>query len=431
MEKEEMIRLKKVLIRIVSLILIFSVVNIVWAGPPPSPSDFYPEIYLIRPDKGCVWFLGRLKGWPYGYAAYIFKYDKEKNQWETIRRVDGERLGRIYDVKIDSKKVLFLLDNKEGIYDKINRKWSLRKVNNQEYFRDYNALRKIDKISMDRMTKHEIDKRSIIKEGYKYLLLGDRILKLKEDQVIAIFYLPQSTSEYLIQMRPRVERWYREGDPIKNSIGPFFIEDDKIWFGITFYDSEGCWGLGGIGFFDTKEEKWGLLHSKILKDSSVDCILSDGSRIWVGISHHGEYGFYPTFGLVVFDRVNGNYRYFTTKNSNISGDLISFITRDGNEIWIATEYGISRYNTQSKEWLNYSADCVVIDSDGVAVFPGIEDKALGIKAVYQPKGFLKKGDNYKLLWYCSWEDYDAQAQRCGGFLGVSMKSNPLLKRLAG
>lgn len=416
-------------LNVIICILIFSFAKTAQPGVNPPPYASYPKIYLIIPDKGSVWFLGEPRGYPYRYASYIFEYDKDKNQWKTIYKVGGEKLGKIYDLRIDSEKVLFILENREVIYDKINREWSLRKANNQEYFRDYNALRKLDKISTNRMTKHEIEERSIVKKGYKYLLLEDRILKLKKDEVVGTFWLPQPTSEYLIQMRPKAKPYYREGAPIKNSIGPFFIEEDKIWFGITFYDGEGRWGLGGIGFFDTKEEKWGLLHLKILKASSVDCILRDGNRIWMGTSHHGEYGFSATSGLVMFDRVNGNYRYYTTKNSSISGDLVSSMAKDEDELWVATEYGMSRYNTRSKAWSNYSENCIAIDSDRVAVLPGIS-YMWGHEVPEQnlhPKGFLNRGNIHKWLWYCRSEDYDAQAKRWSykGFYEIESSFNTI------
>ncbi len=76
------------------------------------------------------------------------------------------------------------------------------------------------------------------------------------------FYpLPQSTAREYKLLRPKDFRSnpFRPGQYERQEvIGPYEVEDGKIWIGNNFYDGEGDAGVGAFGYFDTSTCRYTL-----------------------------------------------------------------------------------------------------------------------------------------------------------------------------
>jgi len=58
-------------------------------------------------------------------------------------------------------------------------------------------------------------------------------------------------------------------DEVVSEIGAVVVEENKLWFGMSFYGGEGWDGMGGVGFFDPKSKKIGILRHPALLNCSV------------------------------------------------------------------------------------------------------------------------------------------------------------------
>ena len=365
----------------------------------PKSSDKYPVIHRIVPDKDFVWTIGRLRNdWHY-QNGFIFRFDRKTERWETIFKIDGERLPFIEDVKVYNEKVVFRGMKSDICFDKLKQTWTRLDADNQDFFTK--NFHELDWMFLNPMSLYDIEERSVLRAGHTYLVLEDQIVKLKDGRIIQTFPLPQPPPALF---QKYYERALTRSDILKNSIGPFFVEAERIWFGIIFSSGElFMTGCGGIGFFDMNNETWGLFHPKAMATSSIDAICHLGQYLWLGTSNHAELGPYPVLGLAIFGRSEGRLQNFR-KNQGLDGELVSHIIRDGRDIWLATENGISRYDTTAHELTHYRAGRVVVDSDRTAVFPGISIQYLNIKIPSQPKGDTKKGEEFEHVWSEYWTD---------------------------
>jgi len=115
--------------------------------------------------------------------------------------------------------------------------------------------------------------------------------------------LPQSTYDQFAAARPRtVENGYvREGTTIEEKIGPTKLENDKLWFGKTFYDGEGTTGIGGFGYFSASDGKYHLFAPSELAEWSVSAMDVEPAAVWLALVHNGEWGG-SSGGLLRYDR---------------------------------------------------------------------------------------------------------------------------------
>jgi hypothetical protein len=76
------------------------------------------------------------------------------------------------------------------------------------------------------------------------------------------FYpLPQSTCEQYVRLRPRdlqINPFPCSRYECEEFIGPHQIEGDQLWFGNSYYDSEGMRGVGAFGYFDAATRRYTL-----------------------------------------------------------------------------------------------------------------------------------------------------------------------------
>lgn len=80
---------------------------------------------------------------------------------------------------------------------------------------------------------------------------------------------------------------------------------------------------------------------------SVNCFQEDNTNnIWVGTYHQG---------LALLDIKNLTYKIFTTKDGLPSNNILGILT-DGNNLWISTDNGLSKFNTQTAIFQNLTVE---------------------------------------------------------------------------
>jgi len=150
------------------------------------------------------------------------------------------------------------------------------------------------------------------------------------------YELPQSTYDAFAAARPaRVKNGYvGSNTEFDERIGPYQVQDGKLWFGKTFYDGEGTTGVGGFGYFDPADRKYHLFPPPEIADWSVTAILVEPDTVWTALALRGEYGG-PSGGVLQFDRQSQNVRKFAMP------DFGEQFLRVGNDLLLATSGGIA------------------------------------------------------------------------------------------
>jgi hypothetical protein len=147
-------------------------------------------------------------------------------------------------------------------------------------------------------------------------------------------HLPQSTYDQFAQARPqRVRDGYSPGSTIDERVGAHQLVGERIWFGKAFYDGEGITGVGGLGYFDTREKKFTIFSIPELVDWSISALLVEDDSVWAGLVNYPE-GAERTGGLVRYDLSTHNVtRYYVP-------DIVLTLIRRGNALFIGTSNGL-------------------------------------------------------------------------------------------
>ena len=151
------------------------------------------------------------------------------------------------------------------------------------------------------------------------------------------FYpLPQSTVEKYMRLRPEDARI----NPIapgryerQEVIGPYQIENGKMWFGNSYYDGEGNRGVGAFGYFDTATRKYTLFSPPEVERYEISAILVEPDRVWVGLDRFGEDISNSPGGLVRWNKTTHEvHKYpleFVVNSIRVEGGSLRLNTRDG------------------------------------------------------------------------------------------------------
>ena len=135
--------------------------------------------------------------------------------------------------------------------------------------------------------------------------------------------------------------------------------------------------------------------------SSISAVEIENGRLWLGTRYDGEYGEYPTEGIIVQSFETGNLIKKISIKNGLTGDLVRVIRVDPytKNIWVATHLGINElspdFNILFKEYFYEDFDektgssIIKLSSEPVKSFPltilgrkmGVEDKISYYKAV--------------------------------------------------
>jgi hypothetical protein len=148
--------------------------------------------------------------------------------------------------------------------------------------------------------------------------------------------LPQSTYDELAKARPEfLKAVYVSGGPrIEETIGPVQPEGDKLWFGKTFYDSEGNTGVGGFGYFDATDRQYHLFALPEVTDFSISAIRVEPEAVWLGLCTRGEYGD-GSGGVLRYDRETHTVRRYDLP------DIVSGLVVSRDRLVAGTDFGIA------------------------------------------------------------------------------------------
>src|ERR1700674_1074553 len=151
------------------------------------------------------------------------------------------------------------------------------------------------------------------------------------------FYpLPQSTAEKYIRLRPgdlRINPITPDHYERQEVIGPYQIEDARIWFGNNYYDGEGMRGVGAFGYFDTATRRYTLFSPPDVARYEISAILVEPDRVWIALDQFGEGISTSPRGLVRWNRMtHETQKYpleFGINGIRVEGDSLRLKTRDG------------------------------------------------------------------------------------------------------
>lgn len=170
------------------------------------------------------------------------------------------------------------------------------------------------------------------------LIDRDGVLAIEEQsgKNVLAYPLPRSSCDVLAAARPREFRngFSCQGTEFAERIGPWLLEGNQLWFGKTFYDSEGQTGVGGFGYFDTTDRKYHLFAPPEIAPWSVSAIEVAPDAVWMTLVRQGEWGD-TSGGLLRYDRQSGTMRRFELP------DIGARIIQAGGKILAATGSGIA------------------------------------------------------------------------------------------
>ena len=141
-------------------------------------------------------------------------------------------------------------------------------------------------------------------------------------------HLPQSTLEEVARLRSSEQ----DRLEIEETIGPHRLVGSRLWFGKTFYNSEGFTGVGGLGFFDAAGGAFETLSPQEIRDWSVSAMAIDRSVAWAALAHRGEWG-NSAGGLLRIDTGTGQVDTypvpFEVSEVEVFADRLYLASRDG------------------------------------------------------------------------------------------------------
>lgn len=111
---------------------------------------------------------------------------------------------------------------------------------------------------------------------------------------IAEFPIPDKS--LFKKYRPQAEMWTFE-----TAIGPSRGSLQGIWSGYTFYNGEGCNGIGGAVLYNVKTGEFGVLRHPALVDCGSEVLSATGDKLVARTSRLVEGGSYVCNGVVVID----------------------------------------------------------------------------------------------------------------------------------
>jgi hypothetical protein len=151
--------------------------------------------------------------------------------------------------------------------------------------------------------------------------------------------LPQSDLRTWQEARPDDVKSFARPDQAERNeeIGPHQLEGGRLWFGKTFYNSEGLTGVGGFGYFDAATATYRLYSPPEIQRWSVSAILVKADCVWLALYRRGEYG-NSSGGLLRWDRETAQVRSFAIPD--IVTSIAMSITQAGEVVYLGATDGI-------------------------------------------------------------------------------------------
>ncbi len=162
------------------------------------------------------------------------------------------------------------------------------------------------------------------------------IVETSGDGRTKFYPLPQSTAEEYIRLRPedsRMNPTTPDNYERQEVIGPYQIEDGRIWFGNSYYDGEGLRGVGAFGYFDTATRRYTLFSPPAVARYEISAILVEPDRVWIALDQFVEDISTVPGGLVRWDRATHQTHIYPLEfgidSIHVEGDSLRLKTRLG------------------------------------------------------------------------------------------------------
>lgn len=133
--------------------------------------------------------------------------------------------------------------------------------------------------------------------------------------------------------------------------------DKYIWFGINFYKGEGYSGTGGFGRYQLETKKLELHRPPELEDIPIHKVVHDGNHIWAATTRNYECnGHPPALGLIRYDWNKKSLFSYIDKKDGPCGFVIHDLLWRKGFLWVATDIGLSRWDSKNDKWIHYFPD---------------------------------------------------------------------------
>lgn len=179
--------------------------------------------------------------------------------------------------------------------------------------------------------------------GFSYSTEENAIVAKKEGHPVIKHSLPLLSPSQFFKYRPRHHGrlWERNPDAFYYTLYPAFVEKDRIWFSIEFYEGEGAEGVGGIGFFEPETESFGLLRLDPLKECSARICGGGSEKVFVATFFYGEGYATPCSGTFLWDKIAGEvYVLPFPKEPEMPSYLLDSMLKTDAGYWFGASGGI-------------------------------------------------------------------------------------------
>ena len=166
----------------------------------------------------------------------------------------------------------------------------------------------------------------------------ERFVRCESSQGAEVFRTPRATPSRFEAERSKAFTYGGGLEPenFNETIGPYQLEGNLLWFGLTFYDGEGSRGIGGFGKFDLSTNRFDLIYPPEFTDWSVAAMLVESEAIWFSLSRRPEGAGYSG-GLVRWERATGRLQHWPET------PLITGIARAEQRLYMATDEGVAAF----------------------------------------------------------------------------------------
>lgn len=145
-----------------------------------------------------------------------------------------------------------------------------------------------------------------------------------------------------VKYRPRLKRALADPEfSLNQSVTSCHATPEHTLMGLGFYDGENSYGYGGIAKLDAKSGKIEIARNNFIAESSINSIIEYNGQTFVGTTGFYECsGLPPTSGLMLYNWNKKRVSYLV--NDDICGEVIHDMAVWDNELWIATDMGLSK-----------------------------------------------------------------------------------------
>ncbi|MGV8119398.1 MAG: hypothetical protein AB2L14_06500 [Candidatus Xenobiia bacterium LiM19] len=257
--------------------------------------------------------------------------------------IDELPIPHIFKAVSDDRRLILTSDNKEYVLSE--GRWRAHSTADRRRFPDYPPETAVQS------TLHYYDPFSGIEDFIISSSKKEACIFQRRSGDKKRFSLAMPSYRLFSMLRPKRARdGYSEAvSCIREAAGPVLERDNKIWFGLKFYDGEGFTGVGGFGIFDTVTGSITMQYPREMVDWSASAMLLEDEHLWIGLIRYPE-GMSYGGGLLRYDTKSGEIRKYSI------GETINFIHKVGDAIFIGTGNGISILRNDRMAEFEYGYD---------------------------------------------------------------------------